>query len=126
MMAKRFFINAEDRWEDGFTYGEWRQFIVRHADGSTQPARPSRIPLWLFTAGLLLWLVSVNAAILCLVFDVQLHFVRVYVAFATGILMMIPMVTETITGRRLMTAVGPVNRVEGDRTFRVFDWELDE
>lgn len=45
----RFFIDDEKMWKDSWTYGDWRQYIVEHKDGSAQCVRLSRIP-FLITA----------------------------------------------------------------------------
>lgn len=32
---------SKDHWEDGWTYGDWRQYIARRPDGALQPCKVS-------------------------------------------------------------------------------------
>lgn len=34
-----FFSHRDDHWMDGWTYGDWRQYLCRRPDGSIQCAR---------------------------------------------------------------------------------------
>lgn len=104
MLKDRWFW-SKDHWEDGWTYGDWRQYIARRADGSLQPCRVSQVGVLMFAltmsiAGLALYIVAVVFA----------HDQSDRLNWAVIISMPIPALVlwaVHLSGYCLMAAVGP-------------------
>lgn len=113
-----FITHADDYWLDGFTYGDWRQYVARRPDGSLQPCRVSDLPFFLGMMGFF----ALFPAIFAVIFlwqgldPAKIAWERAAVSAVVGIVMMIPLAICWTTPWELMTAVAP-RSYDGNRHF---------
>lgn len=118
LIAPRFRCRSTDMWLDGWNYGHGigRQYMCKHADGSTQAARLSMIPVYAFIVGAML--------VTCMVFVLWIEsekpgtiiWTRVYGGMIIGALLLSIPIAAWLWKFNWMTAVGP-RQYHGRRVF---------
>lgn len=103
-----FLIRKSDMWLDGWTYGDWRQYISRRADGALQPCRISNIPAFLMLLGVFCLFPVITALIMVLAGAAgDIYWERLIVVTTVGMLMLGTGGFLSTGPWRLVTAVGP-------------------
>lgn len=106
---------TRDFWKDGWTYGDWRQYIARRRDGALQPCRASGIPIFMMLFGGF----GLFPALMGVVFTLQgIQPIWERIATITGIsaLVFATGLFLCLSPWTLMTAVGP-RSYNGQRHF---------
>ena len=117
-MIRDILFLSRDHWEDGWTYGDWRQYIARRPDGALQPCRVSGLPVFLMLLGgfAMFPLMATIFAVLSGVPTDDFVWFRIGVATGVGVTLMLPSIILSMTRWRLMTAVAP-RSYNGERHF---------
>lgn len=115
-MAERFLVRRGEFWSDGWTYGDWHQYVCERPDGSTQCARVSRIPLFMEIFGACA--VAIVLAVLWSGYNdpILIHADRLALAGGIAAFMLGVSAGLRVKGAVLMVAVGP-RQYEGKRVF---------
>lgn len=103
---KDWFFLSRDHWQDGWTYGDWRQYVARRPDGALQPCRVSGLPFFMAIIGLFCLFPAICGAIFELQ-GVDVYWGRVLWASVAGFLLTIPALILWFGPWTLMTAVAP-------------------
>ena len=112
-----FIVRPGDCWEDGWTYGEWRQYICNRPGGQTQCARVSRLQGLLMIPAMAM--IIIPGFFMIVLPPEVVAWGRTIPTITIGAILLLVMFIANRKGYVLMRAVGPPN--DGDR--RVFPWE---
>lgn len=97
---------SRDHWKDGWTYGDWTQFVARRPDGSVQPCRVSGLPFFMTIIGVF----ALFPAICGVIFELQgldIYWGRVVWTTTAGFGLLLPALLLWLGPWTLMTAVAP-------------------
>lgn len=109
-----FIVHRSNLWEDSWTYGDWRQYMCKRADGALQCARVSGLPLII---GALAFLVFGSAVMAMVTMPSALiAWERAIPAAVFGGLVLTGLIAGRLNGFVLMRAVGP-RQYNGRRIF---------
>lgn len=125
-MARRelFLSQRPDHWEDGWTYGDWRQYIARRPDGALQCCRVSGVPFFVAVLGLVLVALAMTGGFVGLQDPDAVHWPRIIAMGALGTLALTVPLLMHWHGICLMVSVGP-RQYEKDGHFRrIFNHEV--
>lgn len=111
-------VRAAALQEDGWTYGEWRQFVAYLDNGQAVCCRHARWPFYAFLSGLLLLATIAVATWANHTQGVPLYWGRVYWAAVLAFALTGPQLLFSLTGWRCVARVGPYMDREPDGTYR--------
>lgn len=102
-----FLCKQNDFWQDSWTYGDWRQYMCRRKDGSTQAAKLSALTTISAVIGFCIMVLCAIAVYFFYAHDVPVYWERLGAFWITGGLMIMPVIMERNYGVYLMVSVGP-------------------
>lgn len=109
-MTYPFFIaQRKDFWEDGWTYGDWRQYTYKRPDGQTQCVRISGIPATVMIVGFILLAICAMGAYIGYSLPQAVAWGRIIGCGVIGTIFVAAPYVANRRGIYLLKAVGPVN-----------------
>ena len=99
----RLFVHREHLHEDGWTYGDWRQYVAFRANGSAVICRLSELPSYLGMLGFGLLLVV--AMIVLVPHPEHVRWGRLFVFAFVGFLLLAPGLLNWLSPYRLVVAL---------------------
>lgn len=108
-MKQRLIVRESALQKDGWTYGDWRQYVHFRPNGRAVLVRVSGWPAGLFLFGLLL-LLALAVPVSLAVWSGGVLWERVFWFAFAGFAMIGPQIVQWATGWRLVVVVGTATR----------------
>lgn len=117
-MIRRFYVRRDQLKEDGWTYGDWRQYVAWHDDDSPSIVRLSSAPIRFAIVGFVAIATALPAIMVGLERPEAVDLTRTMALAVLGLMLLCPLLVQIMTPWRLVVVVGGVRRKDGG-------WERD-